>query len=213
MAVPIRQQHPVRTTLRRRAQFFKLQPWLFYNCCKAKVPVLRNEHFVNSQLSQHFPSFISNFSDKRLPSICLVVLQIATLILPPKAPDRAVFSITVLLAFAIMQTIINGQIPMTAQIILIVLYIACQMTLGTVITIYCLVTCQLARFPHFKTSRKIRPPTVMLLAPLAHKFMAPVHRADVKISYIRLIDLIAVCIAVLALLTIHVAIFVQMMAS
>ena len=146
------------------------------------------------RMSRKFEFYVMN---TLLPCICLVCLQVSTLMLPPRLPDRSVFSISVVLAFAILQTIINEQIPTTSDIILIVVYISCQLVFGTSITIYSLITCQLERTTYFQERRKLA-------------VFANFPKLSFRISLIRLFDILIFVISVLALLLIHAIIFYQM---
>ena len=50
-----------------------------------------------------------------IPLEMLMVLQLGTFIMPPDVFDRGTYSITVNLAFAVTQQVINGQMPKTSQ--------------------------------------------------------------------------------------------------
>ena len=57
----------------------------------------------------------------------------------PNWADRSMFSITVLLAFAILQTMISTQIPSTNEIIWVSVNISSQFAVGALLTMYFLV--------------------------------------------------------------------------
>ena len=51
------------------------------------------------------------------PTEILMALQLATFIMPSSSIDRATYSITVNLAFAVSQQVVNNQLPKTSQTI------------------------------------------------------------------------------------------------
>ena len=73
-----------------------------------------------------------------LPLEMLMVLQLGTFIMPPDVFDRGTYSITVNLAFAVTQQVINGQMPKTSQRIYLSYYIAAYLAIGIFVTIYSL---------------------------------------------------------------------------
>ena len=65
-----------------------------------------------------------------------MLLQLATFIMPPDALDRSAYSVTVNLAFAVTQQVINGQMPKTSQTIYFFIYISAYLIIGAFVTIY-----------------------------------------------------------------------------
>ena len=78
-----------------------------------------------------------------LPSICLVSLQVFCLALPPSSSQRAAFGISVLLSFAILQSTVRKHVPTSAETTMIDIYMSCQLVLGSLCTLYSLLTCQI----------------------------------------------------------------------
>ena len=78
------------------------------------------------------------------------MLQLSTFALPPETPERASFSVTVLVAFGILQTIIKAEIPTTSDTVLLVIYVVGQLSVGTLATFYIVVSVGLAAsFPEY----------------------------------------------------------------
>ena len=73
-----------------------------------------------------------------LPLEILMALQLATFFMPPAAIERGGYSITVNLAFAVSQQVINNQMPETSQTIYLFYYIFIYQLLGAVITVHTL---------------------------------------------------------------------------
>ena len=74
-----------------------------------------------------------------VPIQILMALQMATFIMPPSAIERATYSITVNLAFAVSQQVVNNQLPRTSQTIYLFYYIAVYLVIGAAITIHTIV--------------------------------------------------------------------------
>ena len=91
-----------------------------------------------------------------LPSVDLMLLQVSCFLIPPDHPDRSNFSITVLLASAVLQSIINQDIPSSSELILIVVYLSGQVLIGLVCTIYSVIMCRICYIPpnKFLVSKK-----------------------------------------------------------
>ena len=60
------------------------------------------------------------------------------LLMAPEWIDRAVYCITVLLAFSILQTIIAAEMPQTSDMVLLQINISIQFLIGMILTIYCI---------------------------------------------------------------------------
>ena len=73
-----------------------------------------------------------------VPLELLMLLQLATFAMPPDTFERSAYSITVNLAFAVTQQVINGQMPKTSQTIYLFLYIGAYLMIGGAVTIYAL---------------------------------------------------------------------------
>ena len=71
------------------------------------------------------------------PLICLTLLQLSTFALPSGSVDRPIYSITVLLAFAIMRAEIHQLIPKTVENILIIILINLSIIGSSAVTFYC----------------------------------------------------------------------------
>ena len=74
-----------------------------------------------------------------VPIQILMALQMATFIMPPCAIDRATYSITVNLAFAVSQQVVNNQLPKTSQTIYLFYYFAIYLIIGAFITIHSII--------------------------------------------------------------------------
>ena len=68
-----------------------------------------------------------------------MALQLATFIMPPSAIERASYSITVNLAFAVSQQVVNNQLPKTSQTIYLFNYIVVYLVIGALITIHTII--------------------------------------------------------------------------
>ena len=79
-----------------------------------------------------------------IPNEILMGLQLATFIMPPNAIDRATYSITVNLAFAVSQQVVNNQLPKTSQTIYLFYYFAIYLVIGAFITIHTIILATLA---------------------------------------------------------------------
>ena len=71
-----------------------------------------------------------------LPTIALSILQLSPLAIPPQFPERATYSVTVLLAFAVINQLIQSAIPQTAEIVYLVIYVGFTVIIGTICTLY-----------------------------------------------------------------------------
>ena len=74
-----------------------------------------------------------------VPTEILMALQLATFIMPPSAIERATYSITVNLAFAVSQQVVNNQLPKTSQTIYLFFYIVVYLVIGALITIHTII--------------------------------------------------------------------------
>ena len=79
-----------------------------------------------------------------LPTICLSILQLSPLAMPA-LPDRPSYSVTVLLAFAVINQLVQNDIPQTAETIDIVMYIGVNIVMGTICTLYSAISVHLAQ--------------------------------------------------------------------
>ena len=85
-----------------------------------------------------------------IPTYCLFVLEMSTLILPPHVPDRPAFSMTVVLAFVVVLSLVFTGIPKTSETVSLVVMIAVKLVTAMVITIYALCTVDVSEKPRKK---------------------------------------------------------------
>lgn len=64
--------------------------------------------------------------------------------MPPRHPDRAVYSMTILLAFYVLGTTVSSSIPKTDKIVLLNLYVTLMIIIGSLITCYFCVVAEFA---------------------------------------------------------------------
>ena len=74
-----------------------------------------------------------------VPLEILMILQLATFVMPTKALDRGTYSITVNLAFTVSQQVINSQLPKTSQTIYLFYYISVYLAVGAMVTLSTLI--------------------------------------------------------------------------
>ena len=91
--------------------------------------------------------YISNIF---MTTVALMILQGATLLMAPDDSNRASFSITVQLAYAVILTQTNGLLPVTSEICYTGLLVASNFAIGSVITIYILAMLSLSNQPIMK---------------------------------------------------------------
>ena len=75
-----------------------------------------------------------------LPLEILMALLVATFILPASDPNRPAYSVTVNLAFTVMQQTVYDAIPSTSQRVHLFWYIVYYLVIGAFVTIHTLVT-------------------------------------------------------------------------
>ena len=107
-----------------------------------------------------------------LPFTCLTCLQVVSLIMEPKLPDRPYLAICVVLALAVLMTFVSGIMPITSRPVLLSIVMSSQFAFGVVVTLYALVVCTLANNDNYNAIKVC----------FSYKF---------EISIIRLADLIA----------------------
>ena len=112
-----------------------------------------------------------------LPLAALCIIQNAAFFMEPHWPDRPVFSITVLLAFSILQSVFEMDMPKTSGVVYLSINISAQFSIGMILTLYYLIICCVAN--NNKTNPKKSKGTLF---------------GCLNIGMIRLIDLImAIC--------------------
>ena len=89
-----------------------------------------------------------------LPSVLLLILQLAFILLPPVGEGRAVYSMTVMLASSVLMTSVLSEIPRTSQHIAFIFNLSVQTIIGTLCTLYSLVSISLAKHPKLKERKK-----------------------------------------------------------
>ena len=90
-----------------------------------------------------------------IPLAFLTLIQLATVAIPADSNDRATYSVTVQLAFGVMQTNINSLLPFSAHLSFMEILIMCQMGASTMMTCYACVTTYL--FKHWVKQEKPSP--------------------------------------------------------
>lgn len=101
--------------------------------------------FSNMSYSLHFKrKSLSYIYGIILPCSSLMFLQFSAFLMPPQLPERPSFSGTILLAFYIVQTIVDGSIPNTSKTLLITVYIVSQIAISVLVTSYFMLACNLA---------------------------------------------------------------------
>ena len=126
-----------------------------------------------------------------LPTICLTVLQLSPLAMPPQSPQRPCYSVTVLLAFAVINQLVQKEIPQTAEIINLVVFISFNIMIGTFCTVYSAVTVSLAQY----------------LSDNKGNYLETRIFCNLKISKIRFVDLIVFIVLIILLLIANIVFF------
>lgn len=155
-------------------------------------------HFQVTVKRKTEPYFFSIF----IPSISLVILQVSPFAMSPHHPERATYSVTILLAFAVINELLQQQIPQTAEVIYLVVYISTNIVIGTLCTIYSVISvalCEIFITPDGKSRR-------IVLFPCYGRH--DMGKKRVSISTIRFIDLILFNVACIALLISNVMFFI-----
>lgn len=129
-----------------------------------------------------------------LPCTALMALQFGAFALPPANVDRSAFSMTVVLAFYIVQTIVDGMVPNMSRPLLIEIFIICQMVIGVVITIYFCVSCH---FASLESAQKSKTSTI--------------KNSSIKSSTARKVDTLIFVIMLVTTLGLYAGIFIAMM--
>ena len=81
-----------------------------------------------------------------IPLYLFQLIQMATLLLPPETSERSTFNVTVVLAYAIVITMVSQMIPTTSEIIYLQLLVNSKYIHGSLLTIYQLVCVPVANF-------------------------------------------------------------------
>ena len=89
-----------------------------------------------------------------LPSVMLLILQLGFIFLPSKGEGRAVYSMTVMLATSVLMTSVLSEIPRTSQHIAFIFNLSVQTIIGTLCTLYSLISICITKHPKFKQKWK-----------------------------------------------------------
>ena len=73
-----------------------------------------------------------------LPLELLMILQFGAFFVPPNDSNRCSYSVTVNLAFAVYQQVIQESMPQTSQFVYLIFYISAYMAVGGTISLHCL---------------------------------------------------------------------------
>jgi hypothetical protein len=141
-----------------------------------------------------------------IPCTALMIMQLCTTSLPPDLPERALFSITINLAFFIVQISIGDIIPKTSNALPILSYIAGQMGVGAALTIYFLISCHFASVTHAhfnKDQNNSVPESVSEQVVRTNVFL----RCGNSKNRVRTADIIVIILSTLAAVVINVTLF------
>lgn len=79
-----------------------------------------------------------------LPCSTLMILLLATFAIPSHHPERPAISVTIVLAFYIVQSLVNESIPKTSVTLPINVYVYAQIVICSVVSIYLAAACHLS---------------------------------------------------------------------
>ena len=117
-----------------------------------------------------------------LPSVLLLILQLAFILLPPVGEGRAVYSMTVMLASSVLMTSVLSEIPRTSQHIAFIFNLSVQTIIGTLCTLYSLVSISLAKHPKLKERKKFCGRQWILMTLLDSIFFAIVSSIAIVVN-------------------------------
>ena len=97
-----------------------------------------------------------------IPTTALIVLSLAAFALPPRVPDRSLYSITILLAYAMMQATLNLTLPVDqdGETILLSIYLSLQTFISMMISVYTLLIGAVSQYQYhiYTTALNAHPP-------------------------------------------------------